>query len=183
MTVAPRPWALHAVSREGIEQTGVRQAHIRRRASRRPRTAGDDRDRQAARQGSTGNGNAGITGPGRRKTPRSCGLTLVPVPAFQGQPSWGPLRKACGRFVFACAMTPAEPETLRAPVERGIVPAKIGSRTMTLATANAYAASLASTLMVAIIIFRAGDGTMSVMPATEYDGDDDTIVSEIDPFA
>ena len=118
-----------------------------------------------------------------RKPPRSCGLTLVLVPAFQGQPSWGPLRKACGRFVFACAMTPAEPKTLRAPVERGMVPAKIGSRTMTLATANAYAASLASTLMVAIIIFRAGDGTMSVMPATEYDGDDDTIVSEIDPFA
>ena len=54
---------------------------------------------------------------------------------------------------------------------------------MTLATANAYAASLASTLMVAIVIFRAGDGTMSVMPATEYDGDDDNIVSEIDPFA
>jgi hypothetical protein len=80
-------------------------------------------------------------------------------------------------------MTPAEPKTLRAPVERGMVPAKIGSRTMTLATANAYAASLASTLMVVIIIFRAGDGTMSVMPATEYDGDDDTIVSEIDPFA
>ena len=80
-------------------------------------------------------------------------------------------------------MTPAEPKTLRAPVERGMVPAKIGSRTMTLATANAYAASLASTLMVAIIIFRAGDGTMSVTPATEYDGDDDTIVSEIDPFA
>lgn len=95
----------------------------------------------------------------------------------------GPLRKACGRFVFACAMTPAEPKTLRVPVERGMVPAKIGSRTMTLATANAYAASLASTLMVVIIIFRAGDGTMSVMPATEYDGDDDTIVSEIDPFA
>jgi len=80
-------------------------------------------------------------------------------------------------------MTPADPKTLRAPVERGMVPAKNGSRTMTLATANAYAASLASTLMVAIIIFRAGDGTMSVMPATEYDGDDDTIVSEIDPFA
>jgi hypothetical protein len=80
-------------------------------------------------------------------------------------------------------MTPAEPKTLRVPVERGMVPAKIGSRTMTLATANAYAASLASTLMVVIIIFRAGDGTMSVMPATEYDGDDDTIVSEIDPFA
>ena len=95
----------------------------------------------------------------------------------------GSATQACGRFVFACAMTPAEPKTLRAPVERGMVPAEIGSRTMTLATANAYAASLASTLMVVIIIFRAGDGTMSVMPATEYDGDDDTIVSEIDPFA
>lgn len=33
---------------------------------------------------------------------------------------------------------------------------------MTLATANAYAASLASTLMVVIIIFRAGDGTHGV---------------------
>ena len=95
----------------------------------------------------------------------------------------GSATQACGRFVFACAMTPAEPKTLRAPVERGMVPAKIGSRTMTLATANAYAASLASTLMVAIVIFRAGDGTMSVMPATQYARDDDTIVSEIDPFA
>jgi hypothetical protein len=54
---------------------------------------------------------------------------------------------------------------------------------MSLTTANAYAASLAATLMVAIVIFRAGDGTMSVTPANEYDGDDDCIVSEIDPFA
>lgn len=74
----------------------------------------------------------------------------------------GSATQACGRFVFACAMTPAEPKTLRAPVERGMVPAEIGSRTMTLATANAYAASLASTLMVAIVIFRAGDGTIGV---------------------
>ena len=161
----------------------MRQAHIRWLASRRSRMAGDDRDRQTASQGSAGNGNAGATGSGRRKPPRSYGLTLVPVPAFQGQPSWGPLRKACGRFVFACAMTPAEPKTLRAPVERGMVPAEIGSRTMTLAIANAYAASLASTLMVAIVIFRAGDGTMSVIPAAEYEGDEDSIVSEIDPFA
>ena len=54
---------------------------------------------------------------------------------------------------------------------------------MSFTDAYAFALSLASTLMVAIVIFRAGDGTMSVMPATEYDGDDDTIVSEIDPFA
>ena len=54
---------------------------------------------------------------------------------------------------------------------------------MSLNDAHAFAFSLAATLMVTIIIYRAGDGTMSVMPATEYDGDDDTIVSEIDPFA
>jgi hypothetical protein len=54
---------------------------------------------------------------------------------------------------------------------------------MSLTIANAYAASLATTLMVSIIVFRAGDGTMGVMPATEYDGDEDSIISEIDPFA
>ena len=54
---------------------------------------------------------------------------------------------------------------------------------MSLNDAHAFAFSLATTLMSVIVIFRAGDGTMSVMPATEYDGDEDTIVSEIDPFA
>ena len=54
---------------------------------------------------------------------------------------------------------------------------------MSLADAHAFAFSLASTLMVSIVIFRAGDGTMGVMPATEYDGDEDTIVHELDPFA
>ncbi|MHA7772200.1 hypothetical protein [Oceanicella sp. SM1341] len=54
---------------------------------------------------------------------------------------------------------------------------------MSFADAHAFAFSLATTLMATIVIFRAGDGTMSVMPAAEYDGDDDTIVEEIDPFA
>ena len=54
---------------------------------------------------------------------------------------------------------------------------------MSLKQANAFAFSLASTLMVSIVIFRAGDGTMGVMPATEYDGEDDAIVDEMDPFA
>ena len=54
---------------------------------------------------------------------------------------------------------------------------------MSFNDAHAFAFSLATSLMAVIVIFRAGDGTMSVMPATEYDGDDDTIVSEIDPFA
>ncbi|MBB5704098.1 hypothetical protein FHS76_004013 [Ochrobactrum daejeonense] len=54
---------------------------------------------------------------------------------------------------------------------------------MSLADAHAYALSLAATLMVSIVIFRAGDGTLNVMLAAEYDGDDDTVIREIDPFA
>lgn len=54
---------------------------------------------------------------------------------------------------------------------------------MSFQDAHAFALSLATTLMVAIVIFRAGDGTLSVTPAGEYDGDDSEIVDEIDPFA
>ncbi|WP_334147110.1 hypothetical protein [Hyphomicrobium sp.] len=54
---------------------------------------------------------------------------------------------------------------------------------MSLKDANAFAFSLATTLMAAIVIFQAGDGTHSVVPASEYDGDIAAIVHEIDPFA
>ena len=54
---------------------------------------------------------------------------------------------------------------------------------MSLQIAHAFAFSLATTLMAAIVIYRAGDGTLSVTPATEYDGDETAIVGEIDPFA
>ncbi len=54
---------------------------------------------------------------------------------------------------------------------------------MSFANAYAFAFSLATTLMVSIVIFRAGDGTVSVMPAAEYDGEESTIIQEIDPFA
>jgi len=54
---------------------------------------------------------------------------------------------------------------------------------MSAKDAHAYAFSLATTLMVAIVIFKAGDGSLSVMPASEYDGDISAIVHEIDPFA
>ncbi|MBN8949788.1 MULTISPECIES: hypothetical protein [Hyphomicrobiales] len=54
---------------------------------------------------------------------------------------------------------------------------------MSLKQAHAFAFSLATTLMAAIVIFQAGDGTHSVMPASEYDGDTAAIVHEIDPFA
>ena len=54
---------------------------------------------------------------------------------------------------------------------------------MSFPDAQAFAFSLAATLMVAIVIFRAGDGTLSVTPANEYDGDVSEIVHEVDPFA
>ncbi|MCW8060842.1 hypothetical protein [Agrobacterium tumefaciens] len=53
---------------------------------------------------------------------------------------------------------------------------------MSFPDAQAFALSLAATLMVSIVIFRAGDGTHSVVPAPEFDGDDDEIVAELDPF-
>ena len=53
---------------------------------------------------------------------------------------------------------------------------------MSLNDAHAFAYSLETTLMVAIVIFRAGDGTLSVVPSNEFDGDAE-IVAEIDPFA
>ena len=53
---------------------------------------------------------------------------------------------------------------------------------MSLNDAHAFAFSLATTLMVAIVIFKAGDGTASVMPANEYDGDASAIIREVDPF-
>ncbi|MET3355549.1 UNVERIFIED_ORG: hypothetical protein ABID33_003471 [Xanthobacter viscosus] len=53
---------------------------------------------------------------------------------------------------------------------------------MSLNDAHAFAFSLATTLMVAIVIFEAGDGSLSVMPANEFDGDATAILCEIDPF-
>jgi hypothetical protein len=53
---------------------------------------------------------------------------------------------------------------------------------MSLTQAFAFAHSLAATLMMVIIVFRAGDGTLSVVPRSEFDGDAE-ILAEIDPFA
>ncbi|MET4606903.1 hypothetical protein ABIB90_006406 [Bradyrhizobium sp. JR4.1] len=54
---------------------------------------------------------------------------------------------------------------------------------MSLNDAHASALSFATPLVAAIIIFQAGDGTRSAMPATEYDGDTAALVHEVDPFA
>ena len=49
--------------------------------------------------------------------------------------------------------------------------------------AHAFAASLAATLMVSIVVFQAGDGTFGAVPADEIDGDEVSLVAEIDPWA
>lgn len=54
---------------------------------------------------------------------------------------------------------------------------------MSYKDATAYAASLASTLMVAIVVFQVGDGTYAALPAEEIDGDEVRIMTEIDPWA
>ncbi|WP_164881804.1 hypothetical protein [Paenirhodobacter populi] len=53
---------------------------------------------------------------------------------------------------------------------------------MSYKDATAYAASLAATLMVSIIVFRAGDGSCAACPAEEIEGDDVAILAEIDPW-
>ncbi len=54
---------------------------------------------------------------------------------------------------------------------------------MSYADATTFAASLATTLMVVIVVFQAGDGTHSACPADEFDGDDDMVKLELDPFS
>ncbi len=53
---------------------------------------------------------------------------------------------------------------------------------MSYVDATAYAASLAATLMVKIVVFEAGDGTHAACPAAEWDGDYDMVKLEIDPW-
>ncbi|MFT4161653.1 hypothetical protein [Shinella sp.] len=53
---------------------------------------------------------------------------------------------------------------------------------MSLNDAHAFAFSLATSLMAVIVIFRAGDGTLSISPANEYDGEPSAIVSDYDPW-
>jgi hypothetical protein len=48
--------------------------------------------------------------------------------------------------------------------------------------AHAFAASLAATLMVSIVVFQAGDGTFGAVPADEIDGDEVALEAEIDPW-
>lgn len=54
---------------------------------------------------------------------------------------------------------------------------------MSYADAIAFATSLATTLMVVVVVFQTGDGTHAAMPADEFDGDEAMVLTEIDPWA
>lgn len=51
-----------------------------------------------------------------------------------------------------------------------------------LSLAQNHALDLARTLMVPVTLFEV-DGEIGVMPSAEYDGDEDAIINEYDPFA
>ena len=52
----------------------------------------------------------------------------------------------------------------------------------TLSNAHIRGWNLATTLMVCIVVFQAGNGEFGVMPSAEYDGDEAAIIHEFDPF-
>ena len=58
-----------------------------------------------------------------------------------------------------------------------------GAKQMSRKDAHAFAASLAATLMVSIVVFQAGDGTFGAVPADEIDGDEVQVIAEVDPWA
>ncbi|MCL4069498.1 hypothetical protein M3484_23360 [Pseudomonas sp. GX19020] len=53
---------------------------------------------------------------------------------------------------------------------------------MSYMDATAFAASLAATLMVSIVVIRAGDGSVTALPAEDIEGDEVCVLSEIDPW-
>lgn len=53
---------------------------------------------------------------------------------------------------------------------------------MSLEIAQSFAWNLASSLMVCVVLFRTTEG-YGVAPASEYDGDAASIITEYDPFA
>ena len=53
---------------------------------------------------------------------------------------------------------------------------------MSYKDATAFAASLAATLMVSIVVSQAGDGPHGATPSDAYDGDEALVALEIDPW-
>ena len=91
--------------------------------------------------------------------------------------------QACDLFGFACEVTAAAPEHVGA-CRAGMVPAARREPSMShnLTLAQNHAFDLARTLMVPVILFQADD-EFGVMVSSEYDGDQDAIVHEYDPWS
>jgi hypothetical protein len=51
-----------------------------------------------------------------------------------------------------------------------------------LVTAQARGCNPATTLMVCVTVFQAGNGEFGVMPSADYDGGPVAIIHEFDPF-
>lgn len=117
---------------------------------------------------------------------------LAPKPVFEINPRGVGLRASPCRRVDSAPFEeggrthPVMSASLRAcgVLSRGgwSPASKTGAKQMSRKDAHAFAASLAATLMVSIVVFRAGDGTFGAVPADEIDGDEVVIVSEYDPF-
>jgi hypothetical protein len=89
--------------------------------------------------------------------------------------------QACGRRGFAFAVTPDIFGHFRR-LSSGMAhaPEQEPQMSQALETAHLRAWNLATTLMVCVIVFKAGDG-FGFMPTSEYDGDVE-IVHDYDPW-
>lgn len=90
---------------------------------------------------------------------------------------------ACDLFGCAYEVTAATPEHVGA-CRAGMVSAQDGSLTMSqnLTLAQDHAFDLARTLMVPVVLFQVDD-EFGVMVSSEYDGEEDAIVHEYDPWS
>ncbi len=91
--------------------------------------------------------------------------------------------RACDLFGFAFEVTAAVPEHVGRLSSGGWSPLQDGSLSMShnLTLAQNHAFDLARTLMVPVILFQT-DSEFGVMVSSEYDGDQDAIVHEYDPW-
>ncbi len=114
---------------------------------------------------------------------------LGPNPVFEINPRGvelraSPCRRADSEQVRTHPVMSASIRAFEVLSRGGWSPAsKTGAKRMSRKDAHAFAASLAATLMVSIVVFQAGDGSYGAVPADEIDGDEVQVLVEIDPWA
>ena len=103
-----------------------------------------------------------------------------PVPTLDGQPARGSQFLRPLRLRLRGDRGPARIE--RAPSSGDRPRQRMEPHMSDLSLAQNHALDLARTLMVPVTLFEI-DGEIGVMPSAEYDGDEDAIINEYDPFA